>query len=72
MKGFTLVELLVFISINVVLAAIVVLVINPLELIHRSRDTARIKDLDNLASVINVALQNATSNPTQHTTTISN
>lgn len=56
MKGFTLVELLVVIAIIGVLAAVVILVINPLELIHRSRDATRLKDLDNLSQAINLAL----------------
>lgn len=59
MKGFTLVELLVIISIIAILAAVIILVINPLELIHRSRDATRIKDLDNLAQAINVSTQEA-------------
>ena len=59
MKGFTLVELLVVIAIIGVLAAVVVLVINPLELLRRSRDSTRLKDLDNLQQAINVTLQEA-------------
>lgn len=59
MRGFTLVELLVVISIIAILAAVVILVINPLELIHRSRDATRIKDLDNLVQAINVSMQEA-------------
>lgn len=59
MKGFTLVELLVVIAIIAILAAIVILIINPLELIQRSRDAARIKDLDNLAQAINVSMPEA-------------
>ena len=57
MKGFTLVELLVVISIIAVLAAVITLVINPLELIKRSKDSSRLKDLQNLSQAINVALQ---------------
>jgi len=63
--GFTLVELLVVISIIAILAAAVILIINPLEFIKRGRDATRLKDLENLASVINITLQNATSNPVQ-------
>lgn len=59
--GFTLVELLVVIAIIAILATVVVLIINPLELIKRSRDSVRMKDLSNLASAINVSLQEATS-----------
>ncbi len=60
MKGFTLVELLVVIAIIAILAAVVVLIINPLELIHRSRDAARVKDLENLQQAINVSMQEGT------------
>lgn len=59
-KGFTLVELLVVIAIIGVLAAVVVLVINPLELTRRSRDAARLTDLANLQQAINVAIQEQT------------
>ena len=46
-KGFTLVELLVVIAIVAILAAVVVLIINPLELTRRGRDAARLTDLSN-------------------------
>lgn len=60
MKGFTLVELLVVIAIIGVLASVIILMINPIELMKRSRDTARLKDLENLQQVINVTLQEGT------------
>lgn len=59
--GFTLVELLVVIAIIAILAAVVVLIINPLELMKRSRDAARLTDLANLQTAINVAVQESTS-----------
>lgn len=59
-SGFTLVELLVVIAIIAILAAVVVLVINPLELTRRGRDAARLTDLSNLQSAINVAVQEST------------
>lgn len=59
-SGFTLVELLVVIAIVAILAAVVVLIINPLELTRRGRDAARLSDLANLQSAINVAVQEAT------------
>ena len=59
-QGFTLVELLVVIAIVAILAAVVVLIINPLELTRRGRDAARFTDLANLQSAINVAVQEAT------------
>ena len=60
-SGFTLVELLVVIAIISILAAVVVLIINPLELTRRGRDAARLTDLANLQQAINVAVQEATS-----------
>jgi len=64
-KGFTLVELLVVIAIIAILAAVVVLIINPLELTKRGRDAARLTDLANLQSAINIAVQEATGSSTQ-------
>lgn len=62
--GFTLVELLVVIAIIAILAAVVVLIINPLELTRRGRDAARLTDLANLQSAINVAVQESTGSGT--------
>jgi len=45
-KSFTLVELLIVIAILAVLAATVVLVLNPAELLAQARDTQRMADLD--------------------------
>lgn len=44
-KGFTLVELLIVIAILGLLAAILVVVLNPAEMLRRTRDTQRISDL---------------------------
>lgn len=63
-RGFTLVELLVVIAIIAILAAVVVLIINPLELTKRGRDAARLTDLANLQSAINVAVQESTGSGT--------
>lgn len=60
-QGFTLVELLVVIAIVAILAAAVVLIINPLELTKRSRDATRLADMANLQQAINVAVQESTS-----------
>jgi prepilin-type N-terminal cleavage/methylation domain-containing protein len=54
--GFTLLELLIVIGILAVLATTVVLVINPGDLLARSRDSRRISDLSTLNSAINLAL----------------
>lgn len=56
-RGFTLVEFLVAIAIIAILASVIILIINPVELIKRSRDAARIKDLENLQQAINVSMQ---------------
>lgn len=53
-------ELLVVIAIIAILAAVVILIINPLELTRRGRDAARLTDLANLQSAITVAVQEAT------------
>ncbi|KKQ66417.1 MAG: hypothetical protein US86_C0005G0028 [Candidatus Daviesbacteria bacterium GW2011_GWA2_38_24] len=56
-KGFTLVELLVVIAIVAILAAVVVLIIDPLELTRRGRDATRLSDLSSLQQAINVTMQ---------------
>lgn len=58
--GFTLVELLVVIAIIAILAAVVVFIINPLELTRRGRDAVRLTDLANLQQAINIAVQEST------------
>lgn len=63
-RGFTLVELLIVIAIIAVSAAIVVLVVNPIELTRRSRDAARLSDLANLQQAITVAVGEATESGT--------
>lgn len=56
-SGFTLIELLVVIAIIAILSAIVALLVNPIELMRRSRDAARMSDFDGLQKAINVVLQ---------------
>lgn len=56
-KGFTLIELLVVIAIIAVLAAVVLVLVNPLELMRRGRDATRLQDLDNISKAISVGLQ---------------
>ena len=51
-KGFTLIELLIVIGILAVISAVVILVINPLELLARARDSQRISDLANVKKTI--------------------
>lgn len=56
-RGFTLVELLVVIAIVAVLSMIVMLLINPGELLKRGRDSNRITDLEGIQKAINFVLQ---------------
>ena len=60
-KGFTLLELLIVIGVLAILATVAILVINPAELLRRSRDSARISDLNTLKSAIGLYLTDVTS-----------
>ncbi len=51
-KGFTLIELLIVIAILAILATVIVIVLNPTELLRQSRDSTRLSDLNNLNSSI--------------------
>ncbi len=53
-KGFTLIELLVVIAILAILMAVVVIAINPAEMLKKTRDTKRISDLDALRTALNL------------------
>ncbi len=55
-KGFTLIELLIVIAILAILAAAVVIVINPAEMLAQARDSQRINDLNTLKSALTVYL----------------
>ncbi len=58
-KGFTLIELLIVIAILAVLAAGVILVLNPAELLKQSRDATRISDMAALNGAISVWVTDA-------------
>ncbi len=60
-KGFTLIELLIVIAILAVLAGIVVVTLNPAELLKQARDAKRIADMDSLTGAINFYLTDVTS-----------
>jgi len=53
-KGFTLVELLIVITILAALAAAVVVVLNPAELLAQARDAQRLSDMTTLRDAINL------------------
>lgn len=55
-KGFTLIELLVVIAILAVLMSVVVITLNPAEMLRKSRDTKRISDLATLRTALTLYL----------------
>ncbi len=58
-KGFTLMELLIVIGILAVLSTVVVLVINPAQLLAQARDAQRISDLGSVKSALGYYLATA-------------
>jgi prepilin-type N-terminal cleavage/methylation domain-containing protein len=46
-SGFTLIELLIVIAIIAILSVVVVLALNPAEMLRESRDNNRVSDMDN-------------------------
>src|SRR3989337_4252217 len=55
-KGFTLVELLIVITILVILGIFVILLINPAEILAKSRDSQRISDLATMKGAMQLFL----------------
>jgi prepilin-type N-terminal cleavage/methylation domain-containing protein len=58
-NGFTLIELLVVIAIIAVLSVVVILTLNPAELLKQARDSNRISDLSTLKTAISLYLVDA-------------
>lgn len=69
-KGFTLIELLIVVTIIAILATLVVLVLNPAELLAQTRDSQRLSDLDTVRSAINLYLADVSSPDTTAGTTV--
>jgi prepilin-type N-terminal cleavage/methylation domain-containing protein len=53
-KGFTLIELLIVIAILALLMSIIIITLNPAELLKKSRDTKRVSDLNALRTALNL------------------
>ena len=60
-KGFTLIELLVVIAIIAILSVVVVLTLNPAEMLRRSRDADRASDLSIIKTSISLYLEDVSS-----------
>ncbi len=54
-RGFTLIELLLVIAIVAILATVVILSLNPIELLRQARDSTRIAEIKSLDKAINLA-----------------
>ncbi len=63
-KGFTLIELVIVIAILAVLASVVVLVLNPAQLMAQARDSQRISDLSSIKIAVALYIATTTSTPT--------
>ena len=57
-KGFTLIELLIVIAIIAVLSTVVILTLNPAELMRQARDSNRVSDMSTLKTAISIYLVN--------------
>lgn len=64
-QGFTLVELLVVITILIIMGIVVVIMMNPFEIQRRTRDSVRITDINSVRDAINVAAQEASTSAAQ-------
>jgi len=60
-KGFTLIELLVVIAILALLMSIIIITLNPAEMLKKARDSKRIADLNALRTALNLYITDQTS-----------
>lgn len=60
-KGFTLIELLIVIAVLAILTTVVVVVLNPAQMLAEARDSQRLSDLSSIQSAISLYLVAATS-----------
>ncbi len=60
-KGFTLIELLVVIAIVAILSVVLVITLNPVQLLRQARDSTRISDLATLKSSLSLYLSDVAS-----------
>ena len=60
LKGFTLLELLIVISIIAILSVALILVLNPAEALKKSRDTNRISDVNTIKTALGIYLTSTT------------
>ena len=71
-KGFTLIELLVVIAVIAILSIVVVLTLNPAQLLMQSRDSSRLSDMASMNSVLGIySAQGGTSFGTANTVYVS-
>lgn len=63
-RGFTLVELLIVIGILAILATVVLLILNPAQLLAQARDSQRVSDIGTLNSALSLYLATASTTTT--------
>ena len=71
-RGFTLIELLVVIAIIAILSVVVILTLNPAELLRQARDSNRVSDLSTMNSALGVYYADVSSPTTSQTGMITN